>query len=376
MTRPTKFPIIAALFCICILTACAGAPSPSPPPETIYPAPTNPPTIPAQLSANVADLDCSQYPNWDCADPTLRRIDSFIQTDQGQCYVVATDWDGTLYSETIHIRAGDIHSGTPRGGQSIWHLWGAQRGYFPAFNTADGDWIENTIERDDYLEGKTNAEAGEYSKFSQIAAFEAGMTPQEMHEGVQAYLEDYPSEEYAYLNMLDVLQQFKNHGFQLWIITGSNPYFVASLVNDLDQTLGYDLLAEGCDPGDPDLALCRIVGNGAKQSPDGRFTMVYDDRFVTLDDANTSFLLERHIVDGAGKAVAIRHYIETQAHNSVVFYAGNSGGDYEAVEYVLDQDGLDTLVVAVNARGTLQDLVAVYGPQGNIVAVEASPAKP
>jgi phosphoglycolate phosphatase-like HAD superfamily hydrolase len=306
----------------------------------------------------------------------LQRIDTFIQTYQGQGYVVATDWDGTLYSETIHIREGDIHSGTPRGGQSIWHLWGAQRGYFPAFNTEDGDWVENAVERDDYLEGKTNAALGEYGKFSQIAAFEAGMTPQEMHEGVQAYLEDYPTEDYAYLKMLDVLQQFKDHGFQLWIVTGSNPYFVVTLVNDLDRTLGYDLLAQGCDPGDPDLERCQIVGNGAKQSPDGRFTMVYDDRFVTLDDANTSYLLERHIIDGAGKAAAIRNYIETQARGPVVFYAGNSGGDYEAVEYVLDQDDVDTLVVAVNPRGTLQDLVAVYGPGGKIVEVQATPAKP
>ncbi len=50
------------------------------------------------------------------------------------------------------------------------------------------------------------------------------------------------------------------------------------------------------------------------------------------------------------------------------------GGDYEAIEYVLNQKGLDTLAVAVNPRGTW-DLVTVYVPQGQIIKVLVSPAR-
>lgn len=330
----------------------------------------------AETGVTSADLDCTQYPHWDCNNPALQRIDNFIKTYKDTGYVAAMDWDGTLYSETITIKQGDIHAGTTRSGQSVWHLWAAQRSYFPAFNTKDGDRVGNIVRWDDYLEGKTNVSSSSYSKFSQIATFEMGMTPQEMHSGVQEYLNVYPTGDYAYLKMMDVLQQFVNNGFQVWIITGSNPYFIVSLLNHIDQTLGYNLLTAGCDPGNPDLEQCRIVGNAAKQSPDGRFTMVYDDRFVRISDSNNPFFLERNIIDGVGKAVAIRHYMEPKAGQPVVFYAGNSGGDYEAIQYILSQKDLDTLVVAVNPRGTLKDLVAKYEPQGKVVKVSDSPAKP
>jgi phosphoserine phosphatase len=232
------------------------------------------------------------------------------------------------------------------------------------------------VRRDDYLEGKTNVALSDYSKFSQIATFEVGMTPQEMHEGVQDYLSEYPTEDYAYLKMLDILQQLVDNGFELWIITGSNPYFIASLLNDIDETLGYELLAASCVPDDPDLEQCQIAGNAAKQSPDGRFTIVYDDRFVRLSGRNNPFFLERNIVDGEGKEIAIRNYIEEKRDKPVVFYAGNSGGDYEAIEYVLDQEELDTLAVAVNPKGTLTDLVVKYEPYGQLVKVLDSPAQP
>lgn len=358
------FLIALSLVCAGGLAACAGAVSGTEV-ATEGGAPTVAPTAPAGEG-----VDCSRYPHWDCSDPALARIDAFIQANGGRGYVAATDWDGTLYSESIALTQVGVHTGTTRSGQSAWHLWGANHGCFPAFETADGEWSENVVEHDDFLEGKTNAVLGEYAKFAEIATFEAGMTPGEMHEAIQGYLEDYPTEAYAYPKMLDVIQQLKENDFQVWIITGSNPYFIASLVADLDGTLGYDLLAEGCDPAAPDLDRCRIVGNGAKLSPDGQFTVVYDDRFVRIDGVDGVLLYERQIVDGAGKAAAIRHYIEAQARAPVVFYAGNSGGDYEAVEYVLGQE-IETLAVAVNPRGTLLDLVAVYGPQGRVVEVQA-----
>ncbi|MCP4689540.1 MAG: haloacid dehalogenase-like hydrolase, partial [Desulfobacterales bacterium] len=315
-----------------------------------------------------------RYPHWDANDPTIATIDSFIQAHKGKGYVAAFDWDGTLYSETIEVK-GEIHKGATRSGQSNWHLWGARQGHFPAFKTKDGDHLATVVRRDDYLEGKTNASLSGYSKFSQIATFEAGMTPSEMRQGVRAYARDYPPGDYAYLKMLDIVRQFIENGFQVWIVTGSNPYFVMSILETIDETMGYNLLAKGCDPTRPDLEKCRIVGNCARLSPEGRFTMVYNDRFVRINDASHPYFLERNIIDGAGKAVAIRNFIEPGAGKPVVFYAGNSGGDYESVQYVLNQKDLKTLVAAVNPRGTLTDLVARYQGVGKLVVVSAAPAR-
>ncbi len=330
--------------------------------------------IQAEASVPVTEVDCANYPHWDCEDPALAQIDAFIQTHQGKGYVAATDWDGTLYSESITIKEGDFHSGSTRSGQSLWHLWGAENGYFPAFDTVDGEQIANIVRRDDYLEGKTDVALSAYSKFAQIATFEMGMTPLEVHEGVQAYLEAYPTEDYAYFKMLDVIQQLANNGFEVWVITGSNPYVIATLLADLDDTMDYTLLDQDCDPIAPDLEQCQIVGNAAKQSPSGTFTVVYDDRFVRISDPDHPFFLERNIVDGPGKAVAIQNYIETQSDQPIVFYAGNSGGDYEAIQYILSQEDLDTLAVTVNPRGTLLDLVAKYAPGGMLVEVSDAPA--
>jgi hypothetical protein len=78
--------------------------------------------IPQVTAISSDDVDCAQYPHWACDDPALQRIDAFIKAYGGRDYVVATDWDGTLYSETIVVK-GDIHTDTKRSGQSIWHLW-------------------------------------------------------------------------------------------------------------------------------------------------------------------------------------------------------------------------------------------------------------
>ncbi len=325
-------------------------------------------------SVAFAGVSRERYPNWDENDPAVATIDAFIQIHKGKGYVAAFDWDGTLYSETIEVK-GEVHMGTTRSGQSIWHLWGARRGYFPAFKTKDGDHLGTVVRRDDYLEGKTNVSLSGYSKFAQIATFEAGMTPLEMREGVRAYAGDYPPRDYAYLKMLDVVRQFIENGFQVWIVTGSNPYFVMSILETIDETMGVDLLSKGCDPTRPDLEKCRIVGNCAKLSPEDRFTMVYNDRFVRIAGANTPYFLERNIIDGAGKAVAIREFIEPRAGKPVVFYAGNSGGDYESIQYVLNQKELNTLIAAVNPRGTLTDLVARHQGEGKLVVVSAAPAK-
>ncbi|MFN3235269.1 MAG: hypothetical protein ACE365_07680 [Gammaproteobacteria bacterium] len=322
------------------------------------------------ISNIYANVHCENYPHWKCNNAELVKIDQFLQKHANKGYVAAFDWDGTLYEQDIVVKPGDVHAGDTRSGQSIWHLWGAKHGYFPEFVTRSGKTANNVALRDDYIEGKTNISADAYSKFSQIAVYEAGMTPEEMHQGVSDYAKRYPPKNYGYFKMLDVMQAFKNHGYQVWIVTGSNPYFIATLLENLDQTLGYNLLPKGCDAKHPRISACHIAGNEAKLSPNGKFTMVYDDRFVDVASPNGPLYLERNIVDGPGKTIVMKNYIKKKSHKPIVFYAGNSGGDYEIVQYVLNQsNGLDAFVVAVNPVGTLTDLVKKYVPQGKLAVV-------
>lgn len=325
-----------------------------------------------------AAVRCSDYPHWDCTDPDLARLDDFLKANRGRGRIAAVDWDGTLYEEKIPLRPGDPHAGETRSGQSAWHLWGAGRGFFPLFASADGEHARNVVRRDDYLEGKTSAELGEYSKYSQIAVFEAGMTPREMVAGVRRFLEDYPVEDFAYPRALDVVGQLRRNGFRVWIVTGSNPYFVITLAKEVERRLGVAILPEDCDPEEPDLAACQIIGNGAKLGTDGKFTLAYDDRFVRLGDPGEEPLRERTVVDGAGKVVAMRQTIEEPSGQRVLFYAGNSGGDYHAIRHVLGQ-GRRAMALAINPRGTLLDLVSLWddrdptGQRGRLVTTRAEP---
>lgn len=318
-------------------------------------------------SALAHALSCDDYPHWDCSDPKLKSIDEFIESHANKNYVAAFDWDGTLYDENITLKKGDPNEGQQRSGQSVWHLWGANENIFPLFETQDKRNAENVIMRDDFVEGKTDVSPEGYSKFNFIAMTEAGLTPKEMYVAEERYMQRYKPEDYAYLPVLDIFQQLKNKGYQVWVITGSNPYFVNNIMNYLDETFGYDLVAKGCEPSSFDLENCNIMGNGAKLSSKGTFSFVYDDRFVKNTDE------ERFVVDGEGKEVAIKNYLLPKVKQPIAIYVGNSGGDFEAMEYVLSQEDIDTLGVSINPRETLEDLVVMYEPQGKMVVLEMEP---
>ncbi len=324
----------------------------------------------ASLPAFAASVNCNNYPHWsDCAgSPQLAAIDAFIHgANAGKGDVAVFDWDGTLFDEKIPVPPGFHYEvGHEFAGQPLWFLWGAEQNnpaYFPAFDTADGDKLANIYRRNDYQEGNSNVSVDDYSKFDETASIELGMTPSDVYNSVSAFYSQENLIQYAYLPMLDVVNQFIQNGYQVYFVSGSNPYYLISLLANISQTLGYNLLPKNCDPSNPNLDVCHVTGNATKLDVNGRFSLVYDDRFVKLPGLpNQSDDLEHIPVDSEGKEFAIARYVVPQAGHPAVFYAGNSGGDYEAIDLILNQPNLSTFSIAVNPRGTLLDEVTAYDP--------------
>lgn len=325
--------------------------------------------IGACSTALAASFNCQQmFPHWSCTAGTptysmLNHLNTVLNNPANKGAVALFDWDGTLYNEKIAtLPSSPYDAGVQFSGEASWHLWGAQHGYFPMIDTADGQKSLNAARKIDYFQGKTNIHLSGFNAFSQEATYTAGTTPSELYQGVTAWTKDYPVSKNAYLPMFDVMQQFKDHGFNVYIITGSSPYFAVSLLDNVDKTLGYKLMPTGCNPTDPNLDACHVVGNAAKLLKNGTFSMVYNDMFVKRPGTPASSdYLEHYYIDGPGKAVAIRNYVMPHAPvKKVVFYAGNSGGDYESVVYALDHNP-KAMSIAVNPRGTLLDLVHEFG---------------
>lgn len=175
-------------------------------------------------------------------------LKEFIDSYAGKGAVF--DFDGTLYSEDIHLK--EEHGTTLNGkkikivGQPAWHRWAANNwdkhpnlNLFPMYRTEETDGpLEALINVDNYLEGKTNSAIGkvsDYHKFRQIGTLEAGMTPENMITGVNLYLDKYSPKDYAFYPTLDIMQNMLNKKFKVWIVTGSNPYFVSVVLNKIEQ---------------------------------------------------------------------------------------------------------------------------------------------
>ena len=60
-------------------------------------------------------------------------------------------------------------------------------------------------------------------------------------------------------------------------------------------------------------------------------------------------------VDKEGKKIVVHDIIEKTTTQQAVFYAGNSGGDLKAMEYILSKD--NSLGLLVNPRGGLEKLL-------------------
>lgn len=324
------------------------------------------------LQPSLADDICKEYPHWDCNDPQLALIDNVVKshldsTGRGHG-IAAFDWDGTLYEE--HIPNPDL-TGDFRSGQSIWHIWAADHiaSYpylFPAFKTSDNH-AENIKTQDSYLEGKFKQVTGPgssnplsptaYDKFSQIGTMENGMSLQELQDGIHGYVKDFSPKTYAFTKVLDIVQRFQNKGYVVWIITGSNPYVLANIINDTDgvnsASLNYNLLP-GCknaaDNYPQFLKTCTIAGNSAKvDAKTKRFTSVYDNRFLSTQ-LNAG---EMSIVDGYGKQLVLQQ-LRDQSNLPIVLYAGNSNGDTFAMQNTLDKqpDAMGVFVQPTRSKST------------------------
>ena len=319
---------------------------------------------------------CQYYPHWkNCAiSPQLKKLERFIQKYQSTAdrYTVAFDWDGTLYNE--HVPVNENGKRVVRSGQSVWHLWGAEQllkpshadiaFLFPSFKQYKSDgktidyqaWHDAIDAQDDYVEGqfqqlietdkgalqKTPLPQGIYDKFSQIATFEEGMTLADLQRGVSRYLQDFPAKDNAFLKVMDIFQRLQKVGFHVWIITGSNPYFVANVMNagpaSVNHIKGLHLMPhcqrllahkDGITP-QSFFQNCKIAGNAAQwEGGRSRFARAYDARnFSTLPKGY------RMAVDHYGKWFAAQHVVQTE-RRPMVLYVGNSNGDYSLMKRVL-----------------------------------------
>ncbi len=303
----------------------------------------------------------ADYPHWDFNNwktyKKLVKINTFIEVNKDKGKIAVFDWDGTLYNENISVSEMD---GEKYAGQPAYYIWAAKNTeafsypIFPMFKTKDGDYLNNILTFDKYLEGRTNIKPDQYSKYTQTSIFTAGMSTKNMSESVSKYLNVYSPKKYAFLPMLDVLQKMVNSGYKVWIITGSNQYFVAVMFNYIEKNINFDKDKKY------DFKLCEvpynaetghIAGNGLKLLKDDVFSVVYDDRYVKNSENKL------YIVDDEGKVVAGNN-LEKKENSKIIFVAGNSGGDYYIMKHVSAQP--DTLSIAVEPRGTLTEVVKQY----------------
>lgn len=367
---------------------------------------------------SIAAIHCENYPHWrNCKtkpSAQLNAINTYISAHApnktGHPAIAAFDWDGTLYDEQLPQVAPEPKNivGEKFAGQASWMLYSATRfkshpRWFPTFHTGYGDNGETDfINANLYTEGRTTTYTqditgkksqiptpqGVYSKFVQTAAYTTGMSPKDIDTSANAYMAAYPTQQWAYLPMLDIVQHMHNLGYTIWIITGSIPYFVASEINNIQNNpaITYNgkpynlgILPSGVfNPSNPG----HIAGNEQKLSSAGKFTQAYDNKFlVTPNSKSILFTGPRLAVDHEGKAAVINNYLQNLRDKngkkeSVIFYAGNSGGDFNAASYVLNAAASGEkpgFVVAVQSENEglsgLFDVWKHFKSTGNVVCL-------
>ena len=332
--------------------------------------------------------NCHQYyPHW-CSKPgqampqQLQAIESFLSSHKPADGPMAFDWDGTLYNEKIPVTVNGQHM--KLAGQPAWFIWGAQQvanheqGLFPAFKqvTAEGAvdykaWAHAITDQTLYLEGQfksltdsaahglqaTALPQGVYDKFAQTAVFEAGMTFKGMQNSIGAFLKTAPTSKYEFEKMMDIVHRVGALGYSVWIITGSNPYYVANLIDSIDANndLGYTIFPgcynymQGVKDGSSELSPeaffthCKIAGNAStwpgKNQP---FSNEYDARNVAVGTDLKSDCQQyakskqcKLAVDRFGKLLAAQHIASLEHGKPIILYAGNSDGDYSLMNHVL-----------------------------------------
>ncbi|MEI6055149.1 MAG: hypothetical protein WCR55_03740 [Lentisphaerota bacterium] len=323
-------------------------------------------------SFGASDIDAlkASYPHWNLSDKAqydkLVKIDDFIEKNKDKGFVAAFDWDGTLYCEKMVIKElnplDNIY-----GGQGGFYIWGAFNkdkfglfNLFPSFNPEGDDFKDDVLQKVKVVENRLpdgmhntalpptmpvapfpiyNADG--FSKFSlETTIFLLGMTPEQIKKAEAKYFEAYSPAQYAFYPMFDVLQKMCDSGYNVWIITGSSPYFVTNMLTYLQENVAYTsdrhydfskLIITKDNNYDP--AQSHIAGNGAKLTKEGTLSAVYDDRFLTNDYVKNNGLL--FITDKQGKYLVITN-LETKFKTNAAFVAGNTDGDLYDTAYAME----------------------------------------
>lgn len=327
--------------------------------------------------------------------PVPQKIRQFLQSQNPTNSLVAFDWDGTLYNEKIPTTT-PLHHPVILGGQAGWIMWSANRifhcsqpacssrSWFPSFEQYDSDgkidykkWAMSLAERDLFLEGRYSEiqktlpqnitsqpiTFSVYDKYMQAAGMASGMSLYTLSQSVQAYLKGSHQQ---FTSILNVVRAAERRHFKVWIITGSNPYYVANVIYHIDEKLPakkrvlrscFKLMQKVLHNKATQLrpaaffTQCPIAGNASTWSGgSGPFSNQYDDRNVTNGTQfkhDCAKLSPNNIckmaVDGLGKEYALQH-IEHSEGKSIVLYAGNSDGDVYIMQHVLHHGGFGVFV--------------------------------
>jgi len=333
---------------------------------------------------NTVTPEAKNYPHWNCFDTKgifqekkttdnctqLTKLNSFIVANSNKNKIAVFDWDGTLYGEKIPTKLYDKNP--ENSAQSVWHLWAAQKymnysklSLFPAWRTVEsGKVLTDLIKQDLYLEDNAFGDAykaSEAEKFRQMATIEEGMTIEHMRKGLDKFFADYPTKDYSFYPVLDILQTLINKGYSVWIITGSNPYFIASTLDNIQKTdsSSFYNFSTLFKIKKNKINVLKIAGNGAKLlNNSNKFSGVYDDKFVAgCKDENNVEKPYPYVVAGYGKSCVLQYIRSQEPEKEICFSASNSDGDYYMAKKVLEK--ANSFGIFVNPRGKkLTELLA------------------
>lgn len=292
------------------------------------------------------------YPHWNLTDPTntekLLKIDDFINANKDKGELAVFDWDGTLYNEMIPCKENNNILLCGQAGYLIWTAVNKSEfsfEVFPTYKTDAASTSENIINMINFLEGKTNATQENPAHTFLYGTMFAGMTPMQISETAQKYLQAYRVKDNMFYPEFDVLQKMIDSGFNVFIMTGSNEYLVSTMLNEIESIPYKGELKYNFPSNLSGIPYSKETGHIIGNSPllNGNVLSNVDDYSWTKNDKG-----DLYVVDGYGKKLACEN-LEKKFGKSVIFVAGNSNGDFYDMGFVADKK--DTLSIAINPRG-------------------------
>ena len=305
------------------------------------------------------------YPHWNFTNVAeykkLEKIDNFIEANKNQGYGAVFDWDGTIVDEFLFVKE---EPSIINSSQMNWYIWTAYNAnkykfaIFPKYSSDSNKFPKNFIDEIKYIikEG--------YSQYNRTLYFITGMLPEQIVETTNGYFQEYPPSKIVNYRMLDVMQKMVDSGFNVWIITGSNPYYISAMIDWIEKNLKYSDNTNykfNISTIPFDITKGKIVGNTVKISNEETFLETYNDIFIKNKENKPYYTV------GKGKTVALENYVSKRIENDIIFSAGNSSGDYYMMEYVLNKN--NSLGIFVNPKGSLVKLLEKY-PKEKIVVLE------